>query len=744
MPLKNFVDFGPPVVDAAWLNQVDQLLNASTRSVFNVRSYGAVGDGVADDTPAFLAARNAAQLDGGLVYAPAGEYKLTGDIEFTWPNAVGPDEPPRCGFIGDGAGLTFLYDYRTVPSAEGLLSLDMSAYSGSGVDARNLLSKFGGFSIIKKVNATTFTLAGDGNITYSLGTGNAIYLNNLPVLTGSFEEIRIIGYLVGVKSIGMLGGGFRRVNVQSCDIAFDIARNATAEPNSITFTECSVAACRTWGWKIVEGGSNSWVNGVIAGCGMQGTESGGIYYEASDVQTGGISVKGMYCELNRGAAEIFIKSPGGKTVYSASLIESCLFARNFANYWTTNNILLQCDGTYNGTLVTQANSFRGFGGYVESAARKYIAVTGTTGGVQVAHLGNAYASATAAPTAANIGNTLTSLSVGSGQGTITAVGDNVLLAGVCGAAPGVGFAPPTNNAFINGSPSFRWSNTATVNLDVSGTITWGTAVIAVPPGGTTNFLRADGTWAAPPGSTLASSPPPSVGATNTTGTSSNAARQDHTHALDTSIARTWTGIQTFNIGPSFAAGFNISNQQSINYGVTASAANAQIRCPSNNLYISSQGACVAIVDAGGSQFAFLPLTDNSVNLGGTGFKWKEVWSNIGTINTSDARLKTPLRPFTQAELRAASRIAREVSFWQWKTEVGFSKIQRCGLTVQLVMSILEAEGLDPLAYDFIRHDMGEVEGKPYDEYSFNESHLHFFIARGQEERLARLEAMVLG
>ena len=43
---------------------------------FNVKKFGAVGDGVADDAPAIQKAIDAAQVKGGCVYFPAGDYRI--------------------------------------------------------------------------------------------------------------------------------------------------------------------------------------------------------------------------------------------------------------------------------------------------------------------------------------------------------------------------------------------------------------------------------------------------------------------------------------------------------------------------------------------------------------------------------------------------------------------------------------------------------------------------------------------
>ncbi|ADD80793.1 gp007 [Rhodococcus phage ReqiDocB7] len=67
-----------PVVDALW----ERIAAISPRaSGFNVKLYGAKGDGVNDDLPAILAAIDAANLQGGgAIYFPAGMYNISASI----------------------------------------------------------------------------------------------------------------------------------------------------------------------------------------------------------------------------------------------------------------------------------------------------------------------------------------------------------------------------------------------------------------------------------------------------------------------------------------------------------------------------------------------------------------------------------------------------------------------------------------------------------------------------------------
>ncbi len=152
----------------------------------------------------------------------------------------------------------------------------------------------------------------------------------------------------------------------------------------------------------------------------------------------------------------------------------------------------------------------------------------------------------------------------------------------------------------------------------------------------------------------------------------------------------------------------------------------------------------------------MPAADNTYDIGRASERPKQLWAVAGTINTSDGREKTLVRPFTAAEIAAASELGREIGVYQWLAmiaEKGEAARQHIGMTVQRAIEILRSHGLDPFAYGFICYDQwdelpeirdedGEIV-QAYrtagDRYSFRMDELLAFIARGLAHRLDTVE-----
>lgn len=157
-----------------------------------------------------------------------------------------------------------------------------------------------------------------------------------------------------------------------------------------------------------------------------------------------------------------------------------------------------------------------------------------------------------------------------------------------------------------------------------------------------------------------------------------------------------------------------------------------------------------------------PAQDGTYAIGSSVSRVTSIFATNGTIQTSDARLKTDVRKMSDAELSAAKDIAREFGLFQWiervKTE-GESARWHTGITAQRVISIMESHGLNPMAYGFVCYDSWEEQDvvsvdpdnqsrtitkiEAGDRYSLRYEELIIFIARGLEQRISELEEKLL-
>ena len=182
---------------------------------------------------------------------------------------------------------------------------------------------------------------------------------------------------------------------------------------------------------------------------------------------------------------------------------------------------------------------------------------------------------------------------------------------------------------------------------------------------------------------------------------------------------------------------------------------------------------------------FRPASDGTQSLGAAAFRWSQLFSSSGTINTSDAREKTPVRDFTENELAAAKALSKEIGIFKFLSmvqEKGDAAREHIGMTVQRAIEIMEAHNLDPFNYGFICYDEWDavyetvdptpetpaypesydadgtlvaeaVEAQPGNpdgqriiqpggsRYSFRTDELLLFICKGFEARLSMLEGL---
>jgi hypothetical protein len=185
--------------------------------------------------------------------------------------------------------------------------------------------------------------------------------------------------------------------------------------------------------------------------------------------------------------------------------------------------------------------------------------------------------------------------------------------------------------------------------------------------------------------------------------------------------------------------------------------NSSFVTSTNYATFSGDNGCVLAVNntskVAAETAALRPTTDNSLTCGTAGERWSVVYAATGTINTSDARKKTAVQGFTQAEINAAKQMSKEIGTYKWLEAIakkGEGARLHIGLTVQRAIEVMQANGLNPFAYGFICYDewdelldpiTQEVATVAGNGYSFRYDELTLFIARGIEARLSQLEEL---
>jgi len=174
---------------------------------------------------------------------------------------------------------------------------------------------------------------------------------------------------------------------------------------------------------------------------------------------------------------------------------------------------------------------------------------------------------------------------------------------------------------------------------------------------------------------------------------------------------------------------------------------------SNMLSMSQSTGIVEIgyADIGTTTFGFsmYPKTDNYTSCGSASKRWTIVYATTGTINTSDARHKSPVRSLNELEIAAAQELASEIGAFQWLEAVekkGDAARLHIGMTVQRVIEVMKKHSLDPFAYglvcfdewDDIVNEDGEKTQEKGDVYSLRPDQLSLFIAKGQQVSIQNL------
>ncbi|MFJ9353769.1 glycosyl hydrolase family 28-related protein [Streptomyces mirabilis] len=244
-------DLGASVTDLQ-ANKVDR----SELPSLNVKTTGATGNGVADDTTAIQSAINQANTaGGGVVYFPAGTYKLTSALTIY----------SKVHLVGDG---------QTVSK------LNQTSTSANAITGTDLLD----------VSITKLRVTGPGS-----GTGNGIYLTRSSADAGVFfhledvfvEEFGADGIYLSQPVVSTISrvisqsNGGHGFNLKGGDIAGGAS-------TSLHFSACFANSNDKAGYHF-----DTVVYTSLTGC---AADANGIGYEVTNLKSQSISFNGCGCE----------------------------------------------------------------------------------------------------------------------------------------------------------------------------------------------------------------------------------------------------------------------------------------------------------------------------------------------------------------------------------------------------------------------------------------------------------------
>jgi len=248
------------------MSGADLVTALNVRGVFNVLSYGAIGDDSTDNTTVLQAVIDLATVNGGTVYIPGGTYKTR---KLTVPIDV--------AIIGDG----FSSVLKSI-AAESLIETLLDTYIG-GARIQNL------------------TLHGNnvGTVGFNTRMISGFNIQNVNFRNFTTYGIDLCGSLVGI---------FINCGFVSNPISVYAHNNPSplSAPNLITFERCTFHTCSTYGVKAEAGTLLKFEGCNFEWCGTTSNDNTGcIYYknaaggETSETNLG-LVLNGCWFEANKG------------------------------------------------------------------------------------------------------------------------------------------------------------------------------------------------------------------------------------------------------------------------------------------------------------------------------------------------------------------------------------------------------------------------------------------------------------
>jgi hypothetical protein len=411
-------------------------------AVANVQAYGATGNGTTDDTAAIQAAVKA--VSGGVIFLPAGTYKVTSTISVAWNNIV----------VGTGRGTVVLFEPST--SADAFTMFGTSQPSGNYGTQED---QSGGFrDLMIDANNTSSALAG-------IHIGDALGYEISNVFIRNFSGTSGVG--LHVDNHQWWTEKMRAHHVVTSNCTRHVLMEQTGGNDSLAYSEYDVhmylEAGQT-GLTIQEGvnpyANRFWLTGNVE----VGTASAGIPTFLSI--TGSDSSSGNFSKIQDSLIFIRAETSAQSTSYSpqtisfgttggSNIITNCfgeiLFEGGGGGYWQTSNATPGNLSGFRG-IVNEALANGAASGLQESQAIQSVTTPGLQNATWIPNttVANVQVIIPPAPSGSTISSILL-LEQGFSNGVTT------------GLTSGTFLLPPGGQIQVNytGSPTWHWLRAAT-------------------------------------------------------------------------------------------------------------------------------------------------------------------------------------------------------------------------------------------------------------------------------------------
>jgi hypothetical protein len=345
---RDLADLGGGFIQAG-TGAVQRTVESKLQDVVSVKDFGAVGDGVTDDTAAIQAALNAVKVTGGCLRFPSGRYIVSSGLTLDLTGFANDADVDGVDIIGDGDSNTSIQWGSA--SAGTILSIN-GGTSGAQLHLhlRVIGLKFNGDSVASGLNLNIGAFAFIERCYFY----TCVYgLTGTDVLSSRFVDCRFRFNTYGVQFSGA---------------------SAISNPNALDFYGCHFGVNTNFGARFDQPSQVSFFGGSFEGNGgaASGSVRCGVYINsAGNEGTVGLNCYGVYFENNQTVADIWIKASA--TYPSLHSIQSCNFNRVGTSGYAPYNIQID-------QLVTDAEltvcvsdcAFKGFGTYTPNSSTPYI------------------------------------------------------------------------------------------------------------------------------------------------------------------------------------------------------------------------------------------------------------------------------------------------------------------------------------------------------------------------------------